>query len=126
MPVIGITEHQIKMCIRDSLFVKHQWQVSVVTTQAKGEATQLASDAALHYDLLVCSGGDGTLNEVVSGLVKDERHIPIGYLPAGTTNDFAVSYTHLRSSSESPTIFIHFATAALVFCLSRLFQRLGT
>jgi len=79
------------LCDVIDLFVKHQWQVSVVTTQAKGEATQLASDAALHYDLLVCSGGDGTLNEVVSGLVKDERHIPIGYLPAGTTNDFASS-----------------------------------
>ena len=47
------------LCDVIDLFVKHQWQVSVVTTQAKGEATQLASDAALHYDLLVCSGGDG-------------------------------------------------------------------
>ena len=83
------------LCDVIDLFVKHQWQVSVVTTQSKGEATQLASDAALHYDLLVCSGGDGTLNEVVSGLVKDERHIPIGYLPAGTTNDFASSLHYL-------------------------------
>ena len=79
------------LCDIIDLFVKQDWHVSIVTTQAKGEAAHLASEAALHYDLLVCSGGDGTLNEVVSGLVKEQRHIPIGYLPAGTTNDFASS-----------------------------------
>ena len=46
------------LCDVIDLFVKHQWQVSVITTQSKGEATQLASEAALHYDLLVCSGGE--------------------------------------------------------------------
>lgn len=79
------------LCDVIDLFVKNKWCVSVITTQAKGEAAQLASEAADQYDLLVCSGGDGTLNEVVSGLVKDCKHIPIGYLPAGTTNDFASS-----------------------------------
>lgn len=79
------------LCDVIDLFVKDKWHVSVITTQAKGEAAQLASEAADQYDLLVCSGGDGTLNEVVSGLVKDNKHIPIGYLPAGTTNDFASS-----------------------------------
>lgn len=79
------------LCDVIDLFVKDKWNVTVITTQAKGEAAKLASEAADRYDLLVCSGGDGTLNEVVSGLVKDHKHIPIGYLPAGTTNDFASS-----------------------------------
>lgn len=79
------------LCDVIDLFVKNKWNVSVITTQAKGEAAKLASEAADQYDLLVCSGGDGTLNEVVSGLIKDHKYIPIGYLPAGTTNDFASS-----------------------------------
>ena len=43
------------------------------------------------YDLVVCSGGDGTLDEVVTGMMKREHKIPIGYIPTGTTNDFASS-----------------------------------
>lgn len=45
------------------------------------------------YDLVVCSGGDGTLDEVVTGMMKRpaEKRVPIGYIPAGTTNDFAKS-----------------------------------
>ena len=43
------------------------------------------------YDLVACSGGDGTLDEVVTGMMKREKKVPIGYIPAGTTNDFASS-----------------------------------
>ena len=46
---------------------------------------------AKKYDLLVCSGGDGTLDEAVSGMMQSEKKIPIGYIPAGSTNDFANS-----------------------------------
>ena len=42
-------------------------------------------------DLVVCSGGDGTLDEVVSGLMEVDQRVPIGYIPAGSTNDFANS-----------------------------------
>ncbi|RAZ93222.1 diacylglycerol kinase family lipid kinase, partial [Klebsiella oxytoca] len=43
------------------------------------------------YDIIVCSGGDGTLDEVVTGLSKRKKRVPVGYIPAGTTNDFANS-----------------------------------
>ena len=43
------------------------------------------------YDLVVCSGGDGTLDEVVSGMMQRRQRLPIGYIPAGTCNDFARS-----------------------------------
>ena len=43
------------------------------------------------FDLVVCSGGDGTLDEVVTGMMKRKKRIPIGYIPTGTTNDFASS-----------------------------------
>ena len=41
------------------------------------------------FDLIVCSGGDGTLNEVIQGIMRSEKKLPIGYIPAGSTNDFA-------------------------------------
>ena len=55
------------------------------------------------YDLVVCSGGDGTLDEVVTGMMKrePERRIPIGYIPAGTTNDFARSLEIPRNMPEA-------------------------
>ena len=43
------------------------------------------------YQLVVCSGGDGTIDEVVTGMMQREHEIPIGYIPTGTTNDFANS-----------------------------------
>lgn len=44
-----------------------------------------------HYDVIACCGGDGTLNHVVSQILKDHIHVPIGYIPTGSTNDFSRS-----------------------------------
>ena len=44
-----------------------------------------------NYDIIVCSGGDGTLDEVVTGVMETGSDIPLGYIPAGSTNDFASS-----------------------------------
>ena len=43
------------------------------------------------YDIVVCSGGDGTLDEVVTGMIRSDFRTPIGYIPAGSTNDFGGS-----------------------------------
>lgn len=43
-------------------------------------------------DYIVCSGGDGTLNEVITGLISVNKNIPIGYIPSGSTNDFAMTF----------------------------------
>ena len=57
------------------------------------DAAQLVENLKDEYDMVVCSGGDGTLNRVVNGMMrlKKEERKPIGYIPAGSTNDFAVS-----------------------------------
>lgn len=73
------------------LFVKHGWEVTVRTTQKSGELTTLFMEKARDYQLVVCSGGDGTLNEAISGLVQSPIRPPLGYIPAGTVNDFATS-----------------------------------
>ncbi len=52
---------------------------------------ELVQREAGRFDLVVCSGGDGTLDEVVSGMMKRNKKVPIGYIPSGSTNDFAGS-----------------------------------
>lgn len=73
-------------------FAKAKYPVTVYPTQEQGDACKLVEnrDAGL-YDLIVCSGGDGTLREVVNGLIKSGVSTPVGYIPAGSTNDFARS-----------------------------------
>ena len=71
--------------------VKADYEVTVYTTQAQGDAIQKVEKEAAKYDLVVCSGGDGTLDEVVTGMNRSEMERPIGYIPAGSTNDFANS-----------------------------------
>lgn len=58
-------------------------------TSAPGEATELVRHFAKDYDVVACMGGDGTLSEVVSGLVTLDSPLPLGYFPMGTTNDVA-------------------------------------
>lgn len=60
-------------------------------TQKRGDGTELAAQYAAHADLVVCIGGDGTFNEVISGIVQSGAKTPVGYIPAGSTNDFAAS-----------------------------------
>lgn len=60
-------------------------------TQKRGDGTTLAAKYAASVDRIVCIGGDGTFNEVISGVVACGAQTPIGYIPAGSTNDFAAS-----------------------------------
>ncbi len=73
------------------LFVKADYNVRVYPTQAKQDATRIVCEEGWLYDLIVCAGGDGTLDEVVAGCMKCGCDTPIGYIPSGTTNDFARS-----------------------------------
>lgn len=73
------------------LMVKAEFEVSVYITQCQEDATREVREHAGEYDRIVCSGGDGTLDEVMTGLIESGEHVPIGYIPAGSTNDFANS-----------------------------------
>ncbi|ROR27171.1 YegS/Rv2252/BmrU family lipid kinase [Mobilisporobacter senegalensis] len=74
------------------IFVKADYEVTIYATRGKQDATRIVKNSAKEYDLIVCSGGDGTLNEVTAGVMTLEKRPEIGYLPAGTTNDFAASH----------------------------------
>ncbi|SHI92209.1 diacylglycerol/lipid kinase family protein [Pseudobutyrivibrio xylanivorans] len=86
---------QIKDHLADILdiMIKAGYQVSVHITQSGGDATDQTIAQAENFDRIVCSGGDGTLDEVVTGMMKLEpsQRKPIGYIPAGSTNDFGNS-----------------------------------
>lgn len=74
------------------IFVKADYEVTIYPTIGKKDATRIVSQESKDYDLIVCSGGDGTLNEVTAGVMGLASRPHIGYLPAGTTNDFAMSH----------------------------------
>ena len=72
-------------------FGKAGYLVKVALTQAAGDAARFAAQWGGDFDLVVCAGGDGTLNGTLSGLMQLETRPPVGYLPNGSTNDFAAS-----------------------------------
>ncbi len=75
------------------IMVKAGYEVTAHPTQARGEAIRLVEEEAGEYELVVCSGGDGTLDETVTGMMRRpiEERVPIGYIPTGSTNDFGSS-----------------------------------
>ena len=73
------------------LMVKSDYQVTVRPTQYPGDAADTVERESRDYDLIVCSGGDGTLDEAVTGMMRLSEKRPIGYIPMGSTNDFANS-----------------------------------
>ena len=79
-----------------------EWDVTVHPTRGAGDATAVARDRAGEFDRIVCSGGDGTLHEVVTGLMElpPEARPTVGYIPAGSTNDFAKNLELPRTLEE--------------------------
>ena len=73
------------------LFGKYGYNNTVYMTEAAGDAKDYAKQNAGNFDLIVAIGGDGTFNEVVAGVMKSGADVEIGYIPAGSTNDFANS-----------------------------------
>ena len=78
---------QIVRCLMDKGYL-----VTTAVTAARGEARELSARLGPHVQLLVCAGGDGTLNECVSGLADADAQTPVGYIPCGSTNDFAATH----------------------------------
>lgn len=71
------------------VMVKAGYDPTVYPTQARGDAIRKVKADGAKYDRIVCSGGDGTLDEVVTGVREAGLSTPLGYIPAGSTNDFA-------------------------------------
>ena len=74
-----------------ALFNQADYEVIVHMTRGQGDATQIVRNKAKDMDIIVCCGGDGTFNETISGILGAGAEVPVGYIPAGSTNDFATS-----------------------------------
>lgn len=73
------------------LFNRGGYDVSVHVTESVGDAARVVEERAKDMSLVVCAGGDGTFNETISGMLKSGADVPLGYIPCGSTNDFANS-----------------------------------
>ena len=67
------------------------YDVTLYFTQGRGDATKMAAENAANYDTVACIGGDGTLSEVLAGLMTLDAPPPVGYIPMGTANDVATT-----------------------------------
>ena len=74
-----------------SLFNGCGWEVTVFMTTGPGSGREIVARRAAEYGLIVCAGGDGTLNETISGVLDSGADCPVGYIPCGSTNDFAAT-----------------------------------
>lgn len=106
------------------IFIKSNYDVQIYITQQTLDAKKAVITKGRDQDLIVCSGGDGTLNETISGIMELKNRPRLGYIPAGSTNDFA-------SSLSIPKPMIKAAKAAVggvpyridigIFCRERYF-----
>lgn len=80
--------HLPRIC---NMFCGKGYLPSVYMTQHTGDGVFAAESLAADKDLIVCIGGDGTLSETIEGMRNAGVNIPVGYIPAGSTNDTATS-----------------------------------
>ncbi len=96
-PRAGKTKSRTPLFDAVARFSQAGYLVHVFVTQGSGDATRVAAEMGGDFDVVVCAGGDGTLNETLSGLMALPKLPQLGYLPSGSTNDFAASL-HLSSN----------------------------
>ena len=96
-PRAGKTQSRSPLFDAVSVFSEAGYLVSVHNTSGRGDAAETAEKEGKNFDLVVCCGGDGTLNEAASGLMRLSEPPLLGYLPRGSTNDFASSL-HISSN----------------------------
>lgn len=102
------------------VFNKGGYEVVTYVTQYSRDAYEKAKEYQDKVDLIVCSGGDGTLDEVVTGVMEMKSDVPIGYIPAGSTNDFANSLFMPKNMTEAAA---HIMSEELYHCDIGRFNR---
>lgn len=89
------------------IFSKAGFEMTVHPTTGPKDAAEQIRCLSDDYDLVVCSGGDGTIDEAVQGMMAREHRIPIGYIPAGTVNDFARSLKIPRNMLQAAELAVN-------------------
>jgi len=94
----GIKNHLLNMI---DIFTKGGYEVTTYPTQGQGDAISAVFERGGQYEIIACCGGDGTLDEVVTGMMKSGKNSIIIYIPAGSTNDFANSLHLSKNMSRA-------------------------
>ena len=105
-PYSGTGQIKSKLLEIIDIFVKAGYDVVAHPTQRQKDAYDKVVESGRCYDAIVCAGGDGTLDETVSGMITAGLHMPLGYIPAGSTNDFANSLRIPKSITKAAQIAI--------------------
>ena len=106
------------------IFSKAGYDIRVHVTQCSKDAQKTVEHQGKNVDVIVCSGGDGTLNETISGMVKLKKTPLLGYIPAGSTNDFASSLKipkNMEKAAQSIVTGVPVLVDAGQFCVNRSF-----
>lgn len=104
-PKAGIRKNRHYIDDAVSVFEQAGYKVGIKYTKKRSDGTIIARDLGAKVDLVVCMGGDGTLNEVMQGMIEGDSKTPLAYIPAGSTNDFAASLG-LKSNPKEQAEFI--------------------
>lgn len=87
-----------------NVFCGAGYQVEVRPTRRKADGQEYVEKYGFLYDRIVCSGGDGTLSEVISGMMKLDEKPVLGYIPAGSTNDFSIGMKIPKKMAEAAEV----------------------
>ena len=104
-PKAGLKKNRNYIDEAVQVFEEAGYKVGIKYTKKRLDGTNIAREHGARVDLVVCMGGDGTLNEVIQGMAEKEIATPLGYIPAGSTNDFAASLG-LSSNPKTQAEFI--------------------
>ncbi len=95
------------------IFASGGYEITIAPTRKTGDAEKIVAEREADYDIVVCSGGDGTLDETVRGMMKNDYRTPLGYIPAGSTNDFGGSLALPKDMLKSAYIIVDGANKAV-------------
>ncbi len=90
-PMAGRREAQTELYHMVKVMTDGGYEVTVYPTSRRMDCARKVEEDAARFDLVVCCGGDGTLNEMVNGMMHHTDRVPMGYIPLGSTNDLANS-----------------------------------
>ena len=106
-PMSGRGQIRNKLFDIVNVFSEAGYEITVHPTRAPKDATAVVAELPDTYDLVVCSGGDGTMDEVVEGMMQRKKKLPLGYIPSGTVNDFARSLKIPRNMAHAAEVAVH-------------------
>ena len=98
------------------IFENYGYEVEIIYTEYKGHAKEITKKLK-DVDLLICAGGDGTLNEVISGNIERHKPILLGHLPLGSVNDVAHMYGMTGNTTKNLVMLLNGAQKNIDVCL---------